>query len=210
MVRFLNQVTQVLANIFNFEGSLNSLSRIDLTSDIQPVFDLARGTGWAKSTDFATTLGLVGLRVSNAHVAAGTLFGEFLDVYAVQAAGLGIPETNIWVWLMDLNCNISGTTALFGGAQCTLVDPDIEGTSSPTGRGRLLGSWDTVLLAAAAGGRNACTNLESPETKKIMPYLLTPGSGFQIATNQNAAGAMTANVEMRIWVGPRFAAPPGA
>jgi len=213
MPRFLNKVTQVLGNIFNFEGSLSSLSRLDLAGDIQPVFDLSRGTGLAKATDFGTSLGLVGLRLTNTHVATGDLFNEALDLYAVEAAFFGVPVDEIWIWIMDVEAYVNENDDLVGG-QATVIDPAIQGTAEGAGRGRLLANWtvSTGLFFEGGGGSDEPAHGVAGRNAMglvPMPYLLTPGAGVQIASQSDAGGALVFNVAFRLWVGPRFVNPPG-
>jgi len=208
--RFVNRVTQVLGNVFNFEGTQSSISRLDLSGAIQPVFDLSRGAGLAKSVDFGTSLGLVGLRLGNGHVAAGVLFSSAIDIYAVEAAFFEVPEDQLWIWIMDVSAYANGNPANFLAAQVSIQDPDIQGTAEGATRGRLIYRANALdaSMPLDSGGHHSAFWDSGPNHVMPMPYLLTPGATIQAAT-EAVTGACDIFIPVRLWVGPRFVMPPG-
>lgn len=209
MPRFLNQVTQLLNNVFRFEGTLQSLSRIDLSGDIQPVFDLSRSAALARAADFGTSQGLVGLTLTNSHVGSGELISSALDLSGVEAAFFNVPPDSINVWIMDISAQID-VAANLTNIQATLQDRTIQGSALSANAGRLLwlGDTSTGLSGGTTAGRDPLFLAGGPSHRVMMPYLMTPGSGFVVTSL--ATGACTPTVFFRLWVGPRFSSPPGA
>jgi len=200
---FTNKATQLLGNIFNFRDGRANISSVDLSGPIQPVFDLSRGTGLARSSDFGTSMGLVGLQHVMVHAGAGDLFNESLDIYAVEAAFFRVPVDALWIWVMDVE--FFTTNNSYNSIQASVRDPDIQGT--PVTEGRLLAWADAASLPFELGGDLAARADGQPVNMIVLPYLLTPGSDLQTASR--SSGAVTMTTIWRIWVGPRYASPPG-
>jgi len=206
--RFLNRVTQVLGNVFELEGSLSHLSNIDLATPIQPVYDLSRATGLAKSADFGSSLGFVGLRLTMNHTAAGIKFASAADLYTVEAEFFSVPKESIWIWVMDWGCYVSaGDEGDFGNAQLAIDDPDIQGTAEGANRGRLLATWNDVADNDPfnTGGEHPARE-DEPLPR---PYLAGPGFSVKVASTSTGTPNMNINVSIRLWVGARFTMPPG-
>ena len=209
MGRFNNKATQILGNIFRFLDSRANISEIDLTGPIQPVFDLSRGSGLGRASDFGVTLGLVGIELNMAHVGAGALFNKIDELYAVEADFFGVPEGEIWIWLMEIGGYCS-SQANFATVQMSIRDADIQGTKHAAGEGMLLWSADQAGndLFELGGPVVPVFNTDRPSVELHLPYLITPGGQLKVASTA-VNGAVTISVTMRIWVGPRYVMPPG-
>jgi len=207
MGRFQNKATQTLGNVFRFLDARANISEVDLSGPIQPVFDLSRGAGLARATDFATSLGLVGINDSMVHVGAGDKFDSTADVYGDMAALFGVPPEAIWVWVMDLG-GWTDTAASVAECVVSIADPGIEGDFTGAGEGRTLARFNGQAgLPFGALGVIPMINTTAPVFIANFPYLLTPGTILQTAST--ALLAATIRTTWRLWVGPRFTMPPG-
>lgn len=206
MTRFVNQVAQILRNIFNFEGSLSSLSRFDLTSDIQPVFDLSSGAAFARAAEHTTSVGLFGMRLTMTHVATGDLFHIRTDIYGELSTAIGVPVDNLWVWIMDVEGYADDETD-FAAAQLVMIDPAIDGTPEPAPGGRLIMDCTSLVAIPISGDTEFPFR---PNIRQVFPMLVTPGAALEAGSESDGSGTIVINVIVRLWVGPRFANPPGA
>jgi len=204
VTRFLNQVTQALNNVFKFEGTLNSLSRIDLVSDIQPVFDLSYSSGLAKGADSGSSQGFGSLRASTIHVGAGTLHNQIPNLTQVESDFLNIPLDQIAVWLMDIA--FWTTPGIMTVAQTSVSRATIEGTIQDTTAQTLIALADTEGILMFAGGVNAAFRGGGPVMQVPFPLYLLPGTNINFSSL--ATGAGTIAMELRFWVGPRYMQPP--
>lgn len=204
---FTNRVTQVLGNVFNFRDGRSNISSVDLTGPLQPVIDLSRGAGLAKSTDWGTSLGLFGLKLDMVHAGAGAVFNEALDIYAVEAEFTNVPVDQQWIWVMDIEA--FSDTDIQHSVIASVIDDQIAGTPVVGGTGRLLwrGNTLTASLPFEAAGSFGIFDDGAPSAKVTFPYLLTPGVDLQVASTASAAA--TVSVIWRMWLGARFVMPPG-
>jgi len=206
MAKFRNRVTQILGNIFSFTGPISAISSVELEAPIQPVFDIGPASALGKAADYGTSDGLIGIQLAPSAASATSAYKTENDIYGDMAALVGAPVDDLWVWVMDVSANATAIALTVG--YLTIRDPEIQGTAAGNDRGRVL--WYVNAVSPnrlQSGGQFVATNSGGPDARVHFPYLLTPGSDIQASIE--TSGAMILSVDVRLWVGPRFAAPPG-
>lgn len=155
----------------------------------------------------ASSFGFNAFSVTNTHTVTGILRdivpagGEGL--YASQAANFGVPQEEIWLWLMWASCS-----ATDGGDFDQAALAVRGGTNQDDDDLTNLYFWNEALFAAVAGNSMARSTSGVPMLQP-MPLLLLPPAEIILATEADNGGTTAITVNGVIYTGPRFTMPPG-
>ena len=204
--KYLARPLRAMDSIYRFEGGMNQSGRVATGQDITVVHNVSREAALSsapaqRKAGAGNIFGFVRFSLGLVHAAPGTLFSAITDIYQVEASFLGVPKSEIWIWLYNLQCSISDTADFDTAA---LAIGDLTLGSNVTS---LLRSWGTAEASSFASG-GTFLNVRPLGEAEPLPFLAREDDDILAYSVSDTGGTITVNVFGDLYIGPRFTDPP--